>query len=251
MSEDKKKPSSWGQVAPTEEELEAVKFNAQRQAALDSVQLGILQALQVIVQEMKRSNEFLATGKMPPAVNIEFVTTPFLIDETQPPEPDIPYSPLSPRVEEVIITIMKVKPQLPRETILRLIDEERARAAGLLTEEAAAYLVGSNLGVFEKQEEPEQAAIQGPVPENLDTDESIIAYYKNFIAGVTLNDGSPMLQKIVDGLEIRVEEDRVTMRTGWITDKRYWAAIADAVKTRLGGEWIKDDKNSHFLLPKP
>ena len=49
--------------------------------------------------------------------------------------------------EEVIKRILALKPQLTREAVRRLIDEERAKAAGLLTEEAAAHLVASNLGL--------------------------------------------------------------------------------------------------------
>ena len=49
--------------------------------------------------------------------------------------------------EEIIKRILALKPQLTREAVERLIDEERAKAAGLLTEEAAAHLVASNLGL--------------------------------------------------------------------------------------------------------
>ncbi len=49
--------------------------------------------------------------------------------------------------EEVIKKILALKPNLNREAVERLIDEERAKAAGLLTEEAAANLVASNLGL--------------------------------------------------------------------------------------------------------
>lgn len=49
--------------------------------------------------------------------------------------------------DEVIKRILALRPQLTREAVERLIDEERAKAAGLLTEEAAAHLVASNLGL--------------------------------------------------------------------------------------------------------
>jgi replication factor A1 len=49
--------------------------------------------------------------------------------------------------EDIIKRILALKPQLTREAVERLIDEERAKAAGLLTEEAAAHLVSSNLGL--------------------------------------------------------------------------------------------------------
>ena len=49
--------------------------------------------------------------------------------------------------EDIIKRILALKPQLTREAVDRLIDEERGKAGGLLTEEAAAHLVASNLGL--------------------------------------------------------------------------------------------------------
>ena len=49
--------------------------------------------------------------------------------------------------EDIIKRILALRPTLTREAVERLIDEERAKAAGLLTEEAAAHLVASNLGL--------------------------------------------------------------------------------------------------------
>lgn len=50
-------------------------------------------------------------------------------------------------VDDIIKRILALKPKLTREAVERLIDEEKAKAAGLLTEEAAAHLVASNLGL--------------------------------------------------------------------------------------------------------
>ena len=49
--------------------------------------------------------------------------------------------------EEIIKRILLLKPNLTREAVQRMIEEERAKAAGLLTAEAAAHLVASNLGI--------------------------------------------------------------------------------------------------------
>jgi len=49
--------------------------------------------------------------------------------------------------DDIIKRILALRPQLTREAVERLIDEERAKAGGLLTEEAAAHLVASNLGL--------------------------------------------------------------------------------------------------------
>jgi len=49
--------------------------------------------------------------------------------------------------EDIIKKILALKPNLTEEAIRKQIDQERAKAAGLLTEEAAAHLVASNLGI--------------------------------------------------------------------------------------------------------
>src|SRR4030042_3462589 len=49
--------------------------------------------------------------------------------------------------EDVIKRILAMKPTLTREIVERLIQEEKGKAAGLLTDEAAAHLVASSLGM--------------------------------------------------------------------------------------------------------
>jgi len=49
--------------------------------------------------------------------------------------------------EEIIKRILALKPNLTEDAVIQLIEEERAKAEGLLTEEAAAHLVASNLGI--------------------------------------------------------------------------------------------------------
>ncbi len=49
--------------------------------------------------------------------------------------------------EDIIKRILALKPNLTEEAVKQLIEQERAKAAGLLTEEAAAHLVASNLGI--------------------------------------------------------------------------------------------------------
>ena len=44
--------------------------------------------------------------------------------------------------EEVIKRILALKPNLTEEAVRQMIDEERAKAEGLLTEEAAAHALG-------------------------------------------------------------------------------------------------------------
>lgn len=50
-------------------------------------------------------------------------------------------------IEDVIKRILALRPQLTRGAVEKLIEEERIKAAGLLTDEAAAQLVASNLGL--------------------------------------------------------------------------------------------------------
>lgn len=49
--------------------------------------------------------------------------------------------------EDIVKKILALKPKLTREAVEILITEERAKAGNLLTEEAAAHLVASNLGL--------------------------------------------------------------------------------------------------------
>jgi replication factor A1 len=49
--------------------------------------------------------------------------------------------------ENIIKRILALKPNLTEEAVRELINQERVKAAGLLTEEAAAHLVANNLGI--------------------------------------------------------------------------------------------------------
>jgi len=51
------------------------------------------------------------------------------------------------KAELLIVHILRARPELTERGVRTLISEEQTRAAGLLTEEAAAYLVARNLGV--------------------------------------------------------------------------------------------------------
>jgi len=50
-------------------------------------------------------------------------------------------------VSDLVNRILAAKSDMTRNAVVKLIEEEKAKAAGLLTVEAAAYLVASNLGV--------------------------------------------------------------------------------------------------------
>ncbi len=49
--------------------------------------------------------------------------------------------------DDIINKILAAKPDMTKNAVLELVEKERAKAGGLLTEEAAAYLVASSLGV--------------------------------------------------------------------------------------------------------
>jgi len=50
-------------------------------------------------------------------------------------------------VENIIKRILAIRPELTKEAVRIMIEEEKARAGGLLTEEAAAHIVASTLGL--------------------------------------------------------------------------------------------------------
>ena len=54
--------------------------------------------------------------------------------------------------QPIAALILKAKPNLTPESIEKMIETEKAKAAGLLTEEAAAHLVATNLGLDQKKE---------------------------------------------------------------------------------------------------
>ncbi len=58
--------------------------------------------------------------------------------------------------EKAIMRIMERNPHLTREEIIRLIEEEKARASGLLTDDAAAQILAARMGISraEKRIEP-------------------------------------------------------------------------------------------------
>jgi len=174
---EKKEKTSWASFIPTEEDMEAIKSDAERQAALDNIQFGIFRTLQLIYLELKRANDWVING----------------VDNQKTTEPTI-----SP-------------PQ--------------------------------------KTEEKRTVEVAPTIPKNIEEESEIIDFYKKEISGITLYDGSPLPDKILNGLKIAVEEDRVLLKIPWDDDKRYWAAIMNYVR-KIGGEWVRDGANSHFLLPK-
>ena len=50
-------------------------------------------------------------------------------------------------VEDVVKRILALRPELTREAVQMMIEEEKSRSGGLLTEEAAAHIVASILGL--------------------------------------------------------------------------------------------------------
>jgi hypothetical protein len=74
----------------------------------------------------------------------------------QPQQVTPPQETLPSPVEEIVKKILGARPNLTREAVLKLIEEEVAKAAGLLTVEGAAHLVLANLDI--------QAEEQPPVP---------------------------------------------------------------------------------------
>lgn len=105
--------------------------------------------------------------------------------------------------EGVIEKILSLKPNLTREAVERLIGDEMAKAAGLLTEQAAAHLVAANLGLDRAQPSLIPAKIKsfpelegqwldeitGEVVGNLDTREVETTNGRTLITNFGLTDG--------------------------------------------------------------
>jgi len=129
----------------------------------------------------------------------------------------------APTVDLIIKRILEFKPNLTEVAVRQLIDKERAKSAGLLTEEAAAYLVASNLGI----------SGDTPSPFNLN---------------IPLDPASTIVSTIpnIDMLEAVITPEGVTL-----TPKKFmgdlWGATNDEVRKR-GGGWIRDGRESHWLI---
>lgn len=70
-------------------------------------------------------------------------------------------------IEEIIKRILTLKPNLTREEVEELIEAEKTKAAGLLTDEAAANLVASNLGITGAGERIESKITIGDITSGL------------------------------------------------------------------------------------
>jgi hypothetical protein len=99
--------------------------------------------------------------------------------------------------EGVIQRILDMRPNLTEDAVKRFIDEERAKAAGLLTEEAAAHLVASNLGL--DRQLPDISEIEWMVKGNKDArDTDPFAY--GFVFKYQTDEVRPEAQELYDYL---------------------------------------------------
>ena len=252
LSEDPNK-KSWAEFIPSDEDIMAIEDNAKRMAMEFNVRLSILDALNRIAGEMTRINDYVIGGQ---ALTKGVVVPKEETDKAVKKGPDKKPVPVkSSPTEDIVQAILKARPQLGRDTVKRLIDEERARAGGLLTEEAAASLVAENLGVF-GDEEPDAPPIV-KLPENLESDSDIVEFYRTVMYNARSRDGEPLPERVLNGLDIKVFEDRVELRTPWLGDgddrqigRVRFAVIGEALR-QYGGQWVSDKKESHWLLPHP
>lgn len=120
--------------------------------------------------------------------------------------------------DKIIQNILNLRPNLTREAVERLIEEERARAAGLLTEEAAAYLVASNLGIGESP----------PLAQSMQSLEQALASQ-----GIDIN-----------LFEVAQNESTIKAK-GWLVGN-LWDITNNLLKTR-GYNWVRDGDNSRWI----
>ena len=123
----------------------------------------------------------------------------------------------------VIQRILAMRPNLTKEAVERLIDEERAKAAGLLTEEATAHLVASNLGLdrsipqrFPDFEEGNYETLTGEIVEPAETREVNTRSGPKMVSNVFLTDGETKVRvglwnELVDEIEKYGKGDVVTI----------------------------------------
>ena len=151
-------------------------------------------------------------------------------------------------VEEVIEDIIAFRPNVTVDVVNALIDEEVTQAKGLLTREAAAFLVAASVGVdgysqaaspptkkesktTPKKASPKVAAAMKLTPE---------IEQKRY----TLEEALRETDAGLDLLNIEVKGDVLV-----ITAKKFlgdqWAEVNEAIKAN-GGKWIRDGKQSRW-----
>jgi hypothetical protein len=65
----------------------------------------------------------------------------------RPPERAQAISEGAEKVRAIIGKILTARPQLTMEAVKKLLDDEKTKSAGLITEEAAAHIVAANLKI--------------------------------------------------------------------------------------------------------
>lgn len=89
------------------------------------------------------------------------------------------------------------------------------------------------------------------VPENLEDQDEIIAYYRSRLAEIETRNGEKFSEGTIEEFEFGVEENRVVMRSPWIGEKAKFAALINFVEKALNGKYVSKGKDTHFALPLP
>ena len=80
------------------------------------------------------------------------------------------------------------------------------------------------------------------IPTNLASEGDIEKTYKEHLSEV-LEDSK------LENVEISVEEDKVILRLPWLSNE-LWREVNELLRD-VGGEYVSDGKNTHYVLPHP
>ena len=107
---------------------------------------NIERLLQNVIEEVKSLTEAFTTSQFKPASDIVPTTRPTTPSPIQI-KTSARWSLFSVSDQDLMNNILSLKPSLSTDALIDLVEQERAKAQGLLTVEAAIYLVASNLGL--------------------------------------------------------------------------------------------------------
>lgn len=124
-----------------------------------------------------------------------------------------------------------------------IVDEMRRIRCHLTGEEYEPVFVYSE--EVELLDETPASVVAPPIAVNLESDEEVANYYRDEILGVVPEES---IEKYKGQIEVHIEEDRAILKHGWLGDD--WREVAELLRS-LGGDWVRDGANSHWILPVP
>lgn len=135
------------------------------------------------------------------------------------------------KIQDIVKQMKGMDPTLTDEAIQKLVEEEKAKAQGLLTTEAALYLIASSWGIAA----PEERTGEDPKSEPIGGDR--MEYFKGVLEQAGCNSGLVTITDHGEYVEVKP--------VNFLGD--VWKDFMDALREH-GAEWIRDGKQSRWEI---